>query len=76
MPEDKRQETATMADNELKLKSPSRPTTATMAEDILKSLCASRRGKLGVCTRKMNEIKALLEHGGIAESVTEGVAGF
>lgn len=36
------------------------PETAVEAEDLLKSLLASRRGKLGVCTRRLNEIKALL----------------
>ena len=33
--------------------------TATV-EDRIKSLSATRRGKLGVCTRKQNEIKTLL----------------
>ena len=37
---------------------------AAAAEDRLKSLCATRRGKLGVCTRKQNEIKTLLVPGG------------
>lgn len=36
------------------------PETATEAEDLLKSRISSRRGRLGACTRKINEIKALM----------------
>ena len=37
--------------------------TAAEAEDRLGSLIATRRGKLGVCTRRMHETKALLIEG-------------
>lgn len=36
-----------------------------MADDKLKELCATRRGKLGMCTRRMNELKELLKGGDI-----------
>lgn len=45
--------------------------TAAAAEKLLNSRIATRRGKLGVCTRKMNEIKALLTEGGIVEEVDD-----
>lgn len=35
----------------------------------LKSLSASRRGKLGSCTRKMNEIRALVDANEHVETV-------
>lgn len=43
-----------------------------MADDKLKELCATRRGKLGVCTRRMNELKELLK-GGDIEAVDTGI---
>ena len=46
------------------------------AEEHLNSLYAARRGKLGVCTRKMNEIKALLVDGGNIETVDESLEAF
>ena len=49
---------------------------AAAEEDRLKSLCATRRGKLGVCTRKQNEIKALLVPGGNIENVNGDVIVF
>lgn len=36
------------------------PETAAEAENLLKSLIASRRGRLGACMRRTNEIKALM----------------
>ncbi len=48
--------------------------TAAEAEKLLKSRIASRRGKLGVCTRKMNEIKVLLVEGGNVEQVDDCMA--
>ena len=50
--------------------------TAADAEALLKSLKGSRRGKLGSCTRKMNEIKALLVEGGNVDIVEESVETF
>ena len=50
--------------------------TAADAEALLKSLKATRRGKLGSCTRKMNEIKALLIDDGNVDIVEEGVETF
>ena len=35
------------------------------AAQLLKSLIATRSGKLGVCTRKSNKIKALFETGDV-----------
>ena len=55
---------------------PERTETAADAEAMLKSLKASRRGKLGSCTRKMNEIKTLLVEGGNVDIVVEGVETF
>ena len=52
------------------------PVDAVAAEEKFKSLSASGRGKLGACTRKMNEIKTLLVPGGNVETVNEGVATF
>eukprot|EP00063_Salmo_salar_P065884 XP_014040719.1 PREDICTED: uncharacterized protein LOC106593859 [Salmo salar] len=46
------------------------------AEDHLNSLYAARRGKLGACTRKMNEIKVLLVDGGNIETVNESLEAF
>lgn len=48
--------------------------TAAEAEKLLNSRIATRRGKLGVCTRKMNEIKALLVGGGSIEQVDDCMA--
>ena len=62
----------TMAD----IESRTDPSEAAAAEDRLKSLCATRRGKLGVCTRKQNEIKALLVPGGNIENVNDDVVVF
>ena len=45
------------------------PKMAAEAEDGLKSLIATRRGKLGVCTRRINETKALLAEGGNIDDV-------
>ena len=45
--------------------SDSAPQTAEEAAQLLKSLIATRSGKLGVCTRKRNEIKALFETGDV-----------
>lgn len=42
----------------------------------LKSLSASRRGKLGSCTRKMNEIGALVDANEHVETVKEGLDEF
>lgn len=42
----------------------------------LKSLSASRRGKLGSCTRKMNEIRALVDANEHVETVKEGLDEF
>lgn len=50
----------TMTDNESE--------TADAAK-LLKSEMATRRGKLGVCTRKINEIKNLLVENGDVEKV-------
>ena len=50
--------------------------TAADAEALLKSLKATRRGKLGSCTRKMNEIKALIIDDGNVDIVEEGVETF
>ena len=47
------------------------PKTVMEAEDLLKSLTATRRGKLGVCTRKLNETKALLTDGGNVDDVDD-----
>lgn len=45
--------------------SDSEPQTAEEAAQLMKSLIATRSGKLGVCTRKKNEIKALFETGDV-----------
>ena len=45
--------------------SDSAPQTAEEAAQLLKSLIATRSGKLGVCTRKRNEIKVLFETGDV-----------
>ncbi|KAL0151450.1 hypothetical protein M9458_053236 [Cirrhinus mrigala] len=50
--------------------------TAAEAERLLNSRIASRRGKLGVCTRKMNEMKALLVEGGNVEQVDDAMTTF
>ncbi len=50
------------------------PIDAAEAEERFKSLSASRKGRLGACTRRMNEIKALMETGGNVEKVDESVA--
>lgn len=42
-------------------------------EKELKTLRAARRGRLGACTRKMNELKSLLGDGGNTENVVNGV---
>lgn len=41
------------------------------AEKLFKSLSATHRGKLGVCTRKMNDIKALLIADGDMDTVEQ-----
>ena len=41
-----------------------------------KVLSATRKGKLGHCTRKMNEIKAMMDAGDGYENVHQYVAGF
>ena len=46
------------------------------AEEHLHSLYAVRRGKLGVCTCKINEIKVLLVVGGNVETVNEVLEAF
>jgi len=43
-----------------------------MADGKIKELCATRTGKLGVCTCKMNELKELLK-GGDIEAVDTGI---
>ena len=45
------------------------PKTAAEAGDHLKSLIATRRGKLGVCTRRIKETKALMAEGGTIDDV-------
>lgn len=52
------------------------PETAAEAEDLLKTLLASRRGKLGACTRRLNEIKILLVEGGNVDHVNQCVGIF
>lgn len=49
---------------------------AAMAEENFISLSASTKGRLDVCTRRMNEIKPLLVHGGHVDKVKEGAALF
>ena len=51
-------------------------TTLERAEEQFNSLYAARRGKLGVCTHKMNEIKVILIDGGNIETVNEGLEAF
>ena len=46
-----------------------KPKTAAEAEDRLKSLIATRRAELGVCTRRINETKALMAEGGTSDDV-------
>lgn len=43
--------------------------SAAEAGKLLKSLLATRRGKLGACTRKMNDIKALLIENGAVNKI-------
>jgi hypothetical protein len=43
--------------------------TAEEAAKLLKSKIATRKGKLGACTRKTNEIKELMFEGGNIEEV-------
>ena len=45
-------------------------------ETLLKTLKATRRGKLGSCTRKIYEIKTLLFDGGNVDIAEEGVETF
>uniref|UniRef100_A0A3Q3EL87 PiggyBac transposable element-derived protein domain-containing protein n=1 Tax=Labrus bergylta TaxID=56723 RepID=A0A3Q3EL87_9LABR len=52
------------------------PKTSAEAEEMLKALKASRKGKLGACTRKMNEIKALQHDGGCIDDVNKGLKTF
>lgn len=52
------------------------PIDAAEAEERFQSLSASRKGRLGACTRKMNEIKVLMETGGNVEKVDDSVALF
>ena len=52
------------------------PETAAQAEDALKSRIASRRGRLGACTRKTNEIKALLTDAGNVDKVNDALEVF
>ncbi|XP_034086675.1 uncharacterized protein LOC117555808 [Gymnodraco acuticeps] len=52
------------------------PRTSADAETLLKSLKASHSGKLGACTRKMNEMKALLVEDGNVEHVNEALEMF
>jgi len=40
-----------------------------VVEKSIESLSSMRRGKLGVCTRRMNEVKALLAEGCDVESI-------
>ena len=47
--------------------------TAAKAEDRLKSLTATRRGKLGVCTRRIHETQALLTEGGNTDDVDKSM---
>lgn len=42
-----------------------------IAMESFKSLSASRRGQLGACTRKMNELKALMVDGSNVDKVDE-----
>ena len=43
-----------------------------MAAEQLKTLCSSRRAKLGVCTRKMNDLQEIMESGNV-ENVNTGL---
>ncbi len=43
-----------------------------MDEEKFNQLCATRRGKLGVCTRKMNEIREAMNSGNV-EAVSTGL---
>lgn len=45
-------------------------------EQSIASLSSMRRGKLGVCTRRMNEAKALLADGGDVDSIKRSVEAF
>lgn len=40
------------------------------------SLCATRRGKLSYCTRKMNDIKSMMKNGAGVDDVNKEVAVF
>ena len=52
------------------------PVDSAETEDRIKTLSATRRGKLGVCTRKLNEIKTLLVPGGNVGKVNDEVVSF
>ena len=52
------------------------PLTLAMAEKQYQQIKNNRKGRLAACTRKMNDVKALLEPNGDIEKVNEGVAIF
>lgn len=52
------------------------PETAVEAEDMLKSSIASRRGRLGACTRRLNEIKVLITDDGNVDKVNDTFEAF
>ena len=62
--------------NELTMNGDGEPVDSAAAEDRLKSLSATRRGKLGVCTRKMNEVQTALVPGGNVKKVDDDVVAF
>lgn len=51
-------------------------TSEIAAEDMLKSRIASRRGRLGACTRRINEIKALMTDVGNVDKVNDTFEAF
>ncbi|XP_032425050.1 uncharacterized protein LOC116723928 [Xiphophorus hellerii] len=52
------------------------PETPPASEDMLKVRVLSRRGRLGACTRKINEIKTLMSDAGNVDAVNESVQAF
>lgn len=70
-----RKKTGGQSDNATGSVSDQNETTANTVDD-LKKLSASRRGKLGACTRRMNEIKALLNDPQNVYGVTQGFENF
>ena len=46
----------------------------TMIEQSMKTLILTRGGKLGVCTRKLNETRALFDAHACVEKIYESVA--